>query len=57
MSSKMPKSNAASATPYDASFAGLDVAMAFRDARLQTYLSPDNPWPFAEDCNCTPEKV
>ncbi len=44
-------------TPYDASFAGLDLAMAFRDSRLQTYQTEENPWPFTEDCECTPEKV
>ncbi len=54
--SKAP-SSAELAMPSEASFAGLDVAMAFRDARLHTYLCKDNPWPFTEDCKCTPEKM
>jgi len=42
---------------YDASFAGLDVTMAFKDMRIQSFYNQQVPWPFLEDCNCTPERV
>jgi len=42
---------------YDAFFAGLDVTMAFKDMRMQSFFTGEVPWPFTEDCSCTPERV